>query len=126
VGLLRGPLKLRIEAEEGDAGLLGRARRDGIVLAGPGEAADLVARIAAPGDESETGRLDGPSLPPREIEILGYLADGWSNAEIASVLGIGVRTVRFHLENLYAALGVGRRGEAVREGARLGLIRFDF
>jgi len=126
VGPLRGPLKLRIEVEEDDAGLLEKARRDGIVLAGPGEEADLVARPAASVGEPAAGALDGGSLPPREIEILEYLADGWSNAEIASALGIGVRTVRFHLENLYAALGVGRRGEAVREGARLGLIRFDF
>ncbi len=126
MGLLRGPLRLRIEAEEGETGLLERARRDGITLVGPGEEAGLVARPSASGGDGAAGPIDRRSLPPREIEILGYLADGWSNAEIASALGIGVRTVRFHLENLYAALGVGRRGEAVREGARLGLVSFDF
>jgi DNA-binding CsgD family transcriptional regulator len=68
---------------------------------------------------------EAPRLKRREAEILGYLADGWSNAEIASVLHIGVRTVRFHLESLYGKLRVSRRGEAVSEGYRLGLLRFE-
>ncbi len=116
-----GPLRLRIEADGPEAGeLLARAEEDGIVLAAPGEAADLVARPAAPA-------ASGPpsSLSPRELEILDYLVDGWSNAEIASALRIGVRTVRFHLEGLYGKLGVSRRGEATREALRLGLIRFS-
>lgn len=124
--------------------LSARAAASGIVLAAPGEEADLVAYPAArPPREPPTGRpaMGGaaaappgraaagplsPRLSPRELEILEYLADGWSNAEIASVLGLGVRTVRFHLESLFSKLGVSRRGEAVREAARLGLVRFEF
>jgi DNA-binding CsgD family transcriptional regulator len=115
--------------------LAARAARDGVVLAAPGEEADLVARVAPmpPGEVSRkihgrpsAGGFESPaSLGKRELEILEYLADGWSNAEIASALGIGIRTVRFHLGNLYASLGVGRRGEAVREAVLLGLIRFE-
>jgi DNA-binding CsgD family transcriptional regulator len=117
-----------------------RIAREGIVLVGDDEAAELVAALpgAAVGPEAATlGRSsrppghflsagrDDPGLSPRELEILEYLADGWSNAEIASVLGIGLRTVRFHLEGLYAKLGSSRRGEAVREGLRLGLVSFE-
>lgn len=40
--------------------------------------------------------------------------------------GVDVRTVRFHLESPYAKLGVNRRGEAVREALRAGLVRFYF
>jgi DNA-binding NarL/FixJ family response regulator len=57
---------------------------------------------------------------------LEYLDDGWAKAEIASALKIGVRTVRFHLAGIYAKLGVVRRGEAVREALRKGLVSFDF
>ena len=57
--------------------------------------------------------------------MLECLVDGWSNAEIASLLGIGVRTVRFHLGNIYATLGVSRRGEAAREALRLGLVQLE-
>lgn len=66
----------------------------------------------------------GSTLTDREAEVLSYLADGWSNEEIADRLGIGVRTVRFHLDHLYRKLGVGRRTEAVREAVVRGYLRF--
>ena len=127
----QGPLRIRIEAEGPEADeLLARARVSGRVLAAPGEAAELVARpsdlVRGAVRAGAGGREGQPSaLSPRELEILDYLVDGWSNAEIASVLRIGVRTVRFHLGNIYEGLGVSRRGEAVREAVRLGLVRFD-
>ena len=131
------PVRVRIEAEGEEAlRLLSLAAVDGLVLARPGEAADLVARPApsapllAPASAATAPRTTTTHSPPRlsgrELEILGYLVDGWSNAEIASALGIGLRTVRFHLEGLYVKLGVARRGEAAREALRLGLVRFDF
>jgi ATP/maltotriose-dependent transcriptional regulator MalT len=125
--LLPGPLRLRIEDGPGAEALRSRARSEGLVLAGPGEEADLVARAVLPPPASSTRIVArAPRLSRRELEILGYLADGWSNAEIASVLHLGLRTVRSHLESLYGKLGVGRRGEAVREALGLGLIRLDF
>jgi DNA-binding CsgD family transcriptional regulator len=126
-----GPLRVRIDAKGPEAAeLLARAKEEGLVLAQAGEAADLVAlpALSAVGHPSATADfLPKSPIPfsPRELEILDYLVDGWSNAEIASVLRIGVRTVRFHLGNVYGRLGVSRRGEAVREAIRLGLVRFD-
>jgi DNA-binding CsgD family transcriptional regulator len=126
-----GPLKVSIEAEgPGSEELLARAEEEGLVLAAPGEEADLVARPEPRASPRATASEGAPgihsALSPRELQILDYLVDGWSNAEIASALGIGVRTVRFHLEGIYAKLGVSRRGEAAREALRLGLVRFDF
>ena len=124
-----GPLSVRIEAEGPEAEeLLARAQAGGLVLAPPGALADLVARPPEPAlREPRSPRLERrPSaLSPRELEILDYLLDGWSNADIASALGIGVRTVRFHLEGIFDKLGVSKRGEAVREALRLGLVHFD-
>ena len=126
------PIRVRIEVDGPDAArLLALAEAGGLVLAAPGESADLVARpVPALRHESTQGsaapaRAAFSPLSRRELEIVSYLVDGWSNAEIASVLHLKVRTVRFHLEGIYAKLGVSRRGEASREALRLGLLRFD-
>jgi DNA-binding CsgD family transcriptional regulator len=122
------PVKVRIEADGIEAArLLALAETEGLVLASPGEEADLIAKAAAaePGASPAGPRASRGGLSRRELEILGYIVDGWSNAEIASALRLKVRTVRFHLEGVYAKLGVSRRGEAAREALRLGLLRFD-
>jgi ATP/maltotriose-dependent transcriptional regulator MalT len=52
-------------------------------------------------------------LTRREREVMEFLAEGHSNAEIASALWIAPTTVRKHLENIYAKLGVRTRTAAV-------------
>jgi DNA-binding NarL/FixJ family response regulator len=52
----------------------------------------------------------GPS--PREAEILNWLAQGKSNAEIGLILGISVTTVKKHLVHIYQKLGVESRHAA--------------
>lgn len=124
----RRPLRVRIEAEgpEG-AEFLARAENEGLTIVGPGEEADLIARPVGPvaALPPVASAPLASALSRRELEIMDYLVDGWSNAEIASALGIGQRTVRFHLEGIFGKLGVSRRGEAVREAVRLGLVRFE-
>ena len=62
--------------------------------------------------------------PPtaREREVLGELAQGRTNAEIARQLGISERTVRFHIENLFGRLNVENRVEAVMKAMQVGWI----
>jgi DNA-binding CsgD family transcriptional regulator len=52
-------------------------------------------------------------LTPREREILLWVARGKSNREIAAVLYLAPGTVRKHLDNVYAKLGVSNRAGAV-------------
>jgi RNA polymerase sigma factor (sigma-70 family) len=52
-------------------------------------------------------------LTPREREILGLVAEGMTNAEVARILWISPGTVRKHLENAYEKLGVRTRAGAV-------------
>ena len=52
-------------------------------------------------------------LTPREREILALVEEGKTNAEIAANLWISPATVRTHLENVYAKLGVGSRTAAL-------------
>lgn len=58
-----------------------------------------------------TCHADG--LTPREREVLGYVAQGHTNAEVARALWISPGTVRKHLENAYGKLGVSTRTAAV-------------
>ena len=52
-------------------------------------------------------------LTKREEEVLSWVATGKTNAEVAQILWLAPSTVRKHLENVYAKLGVGTRTGAV-------------
>lgn len=62
------------------------------------------------------------ALTPRETEILGMLADGLANKEIAVRLNISSHTVKTHVQSLFTKLGADTRAEAVAVGVRRGLI----
>lgn len=79
-----------------------------------------VGAIEAPGFAEASGPR--PLLTPRELEILRALGDGLSNKAVARLLGISAHTVKFHLEAVFAKLGVCSRAEAVAKGLRGGLI----
>ena len=64
----------------------------------------------------------GETLTPREIEVLGMLAEGEGNKQIARRLGISEHTVKFHVGSILAKLGAATRTEAVTLGLRGGLI----
>jgi DNA-binding NarL/FixJ family response regulator len=51
-------------------------------------------------------------LTERELEVLSLLAEGMTNKEIAHLLSIQPRTIKFHLDNIYSKLGVSTRTEA--------------
>jgi LuxR family maltose regulon positive regulatory protein len=61
-------------------------------------------------------------LTEREIEVLGYIADGLSNREIAERMVVAVSTVKTHINHLYGKLGVDSRTRALAEARRRGLI----
>lgn len=60
-------------------------------------------------------------LTGRETEVLRLIADGKSNGEIARKLVISETTVKTHINNLFAKLGVRSRTEAMRYAYRMGL-----
>ena len=80
--------------------------------------------VGAPGllFESEIEPGERGPLTERELEVLGLLAKGLANKQIAVSLGISEHTVKFHVSSIYTKLNVTNRTEAVREGLRGGWI----
>jgi DNA-binding NarL/FixJ family response regulator len=66
-----------------------------------------------------------PHLTAREKEVLAALARGLQNKEIAQLLQISERTVKFHISGMLSKLAVGNRTELVASAARLGLISLE-
>jgi DNA-binding CsgD family transcriptional regulator len=66
---------------------------------------------------------DDTCLSARELEVLELVAEGLSAAEIAARLVLSRETVRTHIRNVHAKLGVGDRVSAVVKAMRAGLIR---
>ena len=62
-----------------------------------------------------------PLLSSRELEVLGLVAEGMRNSQIAGKLFIAEGTVKRHLTNIYAKLGATSRTDAVRRAAKAGL-----
>jgi DNA-binding NarL/FixJ family response regulator len=98
-------------------------------------AARLIQRLAS--ESPLPGRLSHPSgspeqpkravpipsgLTPRELEVLGFLAQGKSNPDIAGTLSISRATVKVHVERIIRKLGVSDRTQAVVRAIEMGLI----
>ena len=70
-------------------------------------------------NESLVAKLE---LSNRELEILGLMAQGNSNQEIANRIFVSLSTVKTHNQNLFEKLDVKRRIQAVEKAKRLNLI----
>jgi DNA-binding NarL/FixJ family response regulator len=91
-------------------------------------ASDAARPASAASSSPETSATLAPAsaarpdaLSEREREVLGHVAQGASNKEIARELGLSPHTVKRHVANILAKLGCATRREAVRAaGAELG------
>jgi|GEM_PF-195865 len=75
-------------------------------------------RDASSGVEGSGGAV----LSPREVKVLGLVAVGHTNAEVAELLGVSLRTVETHRARLLQKLGRPTRAELVRFAYEFGLI----
>ena len=63
-----------------------------------------------------------PEMSPRKIEILNLVAKGFSNKEIAEIIGVSPVTVKDHVAKIFESIGASTRAEAVSAAINLGLI----
>ncbi|MEU3918006.1 response regulator transcription factor [Streptomyces sp. NPDC029004] len=102
--------------EAGATGYLLKAERPEELFAAIRAAAQGRAALSAPVASRVLHHMRGtgrPSLTERERDILGQLARGLGNREIARALFISEATVKTHLGRIYAKLGVDTRAGAV-------------
>jgi DNA-binding NarL/FixJ family response regulator len=91
-----------------------KAAAAGQVQLSPKAAARLMREVRAP---------DSPeALTEREIDVLRLLAQGQANKQIAASLHIGEKTVKTHVSNILAKLGVPSRTQAALYAVRIGLV----
>jgi DNA-binding NarL/FixJ family response regulator len=94
-----------------------KAAAAGQVQLSPKAAARLMREVRAP---------DSPeALTEREIDVLRLLAQGQANKQIAANLRIGEKTVKTHVSNILAKLGVPSRTQAALYAVRIGLVAAD-
>jgi DNA-binding NarL/FixJ family response regulator len=85
-----------------------------------GEAVDAVVRAA--GHRAPTRRVWPGGLTAREVEVLGLLARGHSNKQVAQRLVVTPKTVANHVEHIYLKLGVSSRAGATLYATQCGLM----
>jgi DNA-binding CsgD family transcriptional regulator len=64
-----------------------------------------------------------PKVTPRELEVLGLVAEGLSTREIARRLWVTEETVKTHIKRLHDRLGARTRAHAVAIAFRSGILR---
>jgi DNA-binding NarL/FixJ family response regulator len=65
------------------------------------------------------------ALTPREVEVLGLVAKGMANKEIATKLGTASGTVKMHIQNILAKLGAADRTHAVTIAMERGILHLN-
>lgn len=73
-------------------------------------------------DARPTRQVAGIALTPREIEVMGFMREGFTNAEIGRLLGISTHTAKAHVAGVIEKLGAGDRTQAVAIAFDLGLL----
>ena len=75
-------------------------------------APELAGRLAETIENEDQEDSTFSCLTPREMEVLGHLAEGRTNKMIARLLGISVGTVKQHMKSILDKLGLRSRMEA--------------
>jgi len=70
-------------------------------------------------------RAAGPTLTPREVQVVGLIAEGMRNKEIAAALGISDETVQVHVKSIFWKLKVNDRSAAMNVALRRGIVHLS-
>ncbi|GAA2155887.1 MULTISPECIES: response regulator transcription factor [Glycomyces] len=81
----------------------------------------LLAPVAMRGLMNGNATTTAPSLTPRESQVLGLIAKGQTNRQIARALGVSEKTVKTHVTNLLRRIGAADRTQAALWAVRHGI-----
>ncbi len=121
-------LRSLVEAVDPSLTAIARRLRDAARLAAEVDAVvakrppSSVGPTPAPRPEGAVDAAPARPLTPREAEVLGLVAQGLSNKEIAGMMRLSHRTVERHLTSLYRKIGVTRRSAATAFALRAGAV----
>ena len=87
-----------------------------------GEPSTITTSSAASVQPTTSASEHTAGLTPREVEVLGLVAEGLTNAQVAHRLFLSPRTVHRHLSSIYRKLGVSSRAAATRFAVEHGLV----
>ena len=96
-----------------------RAVHAGESVVEPSVTARVLERVA----QHERGEAVGPALSERELQVLGELAQGRANKEIAASLHLSESTVKTYVARIFTKLDANGRTEAVTKALQQGLIK---
>jgi DNA-binding CsgD family transcriptional regulator len=80
--------------------------------------------VAAPAQPfvPDAARIDALGITSRELEVLGLIAEGLSNKEMAARLFVSQNTIKTHTSRVFDKLGASRRTQAVQLAKREGIL----
>lgn len=110
---------LKDQSQESLAALL-RGIQQGQAVLSPAIARRLIDYF-----HTHTGEDELSELSPREEEVLGLIARGFTNSRIAELLAISRHTVAGYVKDIYRKLAISSRAEATLVAARRGLVGRD-
>jgi LuxR family maltose regulon positive regulatory protein len=120
VGLAAPEHLVRVFLDEGPA--VTRLARAAAESLGTGSGTSLSVALGSPPPSRATPRQPAVMLTERELLVLRFLPSHLTNAEIGRECLMSVNTVKAHLKNIYAKLGVSTRAETVERARLLGLL----
>ena len=97
----------------------------GDALLAPSVTRRLIGAFVAQRPSPAASRLDVAGLTAREREVLGLIARGLSNDEIAATLVVSLATVKTHVGRVFAKIGARDRAQAVVRAYQSGLVTPD-
>ncbi len=83
---------------------------------------EAIASISLPTGITAPAPAPSSGLTRRELEVLGLLANGLTNKQIADQLVVSEHTVNVHVQSIYSKLGVTSRVAATRYAISHGLL----
>jgi two-component system response regulator NreC len=99
-----------------------RAVHRGGIFVDPRLAGVLVQDVLAKGKAKASSKGTSNILSPRELQVLGLVARGYTSAEIAKRIFVGVKTIETYRARIFEKLGLQTRSDLIRFAVQLGLL----